>query len=407
MTVQSDPHAAQSRWGVILAAVGAGIIGAAHIGKVPAALPGIRAELGLDLVAAGWVVSVYSATGMTLGMLIGLFADRIGHRALAVAGVALMGVGSALGALSDGALLLLATRFLEGLGFVTAVVTAPSLIARAAGPRQRKFAFGLCGSFMSTGLGTMLLLSPLILSVWGWRGAWLVMAAASFGWALFMGVALRNFAPLSAATAARSGALADLRLTASTPGPWVLAFCFGCYTLLWTALMVWLPTFLVEQRGSSLAAAATLTVIVVFVNLPGNILGGWLNERGWPRARLIAFVGILFAVTGPLIFLDFLGDGMRYALALVFSFFGGFLPSSVLGAAPVFAPTPRQIGATNGLLVQGSHLGQFTGPPLVAAAVAFMGGWQAGAWIFAACGAGIFVFALLIDRAERRLGNQS
>jgi MFS family permease len=336
-------------------------------------------------------------------MLIGLFADRVGHRVLAVAGVMLMGAGSVLGALSDGAVMLLATRFLEGLGFVIAVVTAPSLIARAAGPSQRKFAFGLWGSFMSTGLGTMLLLSPLILGAWGWRGSWLAMAGASGAWALFMIWALRHVEDGHGGTGARAGAGADLRLTASVPGPWLLAVCFGCYTLLWTALMVWLPTFLVEQRGSSLTSAALLTVVVVFVNLPGNILGGWLNERGWPRAGLIGFVGVLFAVIGPLIFLDLLGDGMRYALALAFSFFGGFLPSSVLGAAPVFAPTPRQIGTTNGLLVQGSHLGQFTGPPLVAAAVAFMGGWQAGAWIFAACGAGVLIFALLIGRAERHL----
>lgn len=389
---------------MIVAAVGAGIIGAAHIGKVPAALPLVRTELGLDLIAAGWVVSIYSATGMTLGMLIGVFADRIGHRALAVAGVVLMGIGSALGALAGDAAMLLASRFVEGLGFVTAVVTAPSLIARAVGPAHRRFAFGLWGSFMSFGMGAMLLLSPWLLARWGWRGAWVAMAAASFAWALHMAFALRGAGTGAAGAGRGANAWHDLTLTASAPGPWLLAVCFGCYTLLWTALMVWLPTFLVEQRQADLGIAAFLTVVVVLVNLPGNVIGGWLNQKGIARWRLLAFVGAVFSVSGPLIFLDLLPDGARFALALAFSFFGGFLPSSVLGAAPVFSPTPAQIGATNGLLVQGSHLGQFTGPPLVAAAVALAGGWQAGAWIFAACGIGVIGFAALIGRAESRLG---
>jgi MFS family permease len=392
-----------TRWSVVMAAVGAGIIGAAHIGKVPAALPLMRSELSLDLIAAGWVVSIYSATGMTLGMLIGVFADRIGHRALAVVGVALMGVGSALGALATDAFFLLLSRFIEGLGFVVAAVTAPSLIARAVGPAHKRFAFGLWGSFMSTGMGGMLLISPVVLAAWGWRGAWLVMAAASFAWALNMAFVLRAMPQGEAAPGRGARAWHDIAVTSASPGPWLLAICFGCYTLLWTALMVWLPTFLVEQRGAGLGGAALLTVVVVLVNLPGNIIGGWLNQKGIPRWRLIAFVGVLFSIAGPLIFLNVLPDGTRLGLALAFSFFGGFLPSSVLGAAPVFSPTPAQIGATNGLLVQGSHLGQFMGPPLVAAAVAFLGGWQAGAWIFGTCGAAVIVFSLLIGRAEARL----
>jgi MFS family permease len=88
---------------------------------------------------------------------------------------------------------------------------------------------------------------------------------------------------------------------------------------------------------------------------------------------------------------------------LVYSGLVGMLPAGVLGGAPVFAPSPRQIGTTNGLLVQGSHLGQFIGPPLIAAVVFMAGGWQGGAWVFAICGAGAFLFSILIGREEKRL----
>lgn len=397
---------------MVLAAVGAGVIGAAHIGKVPAALPAIRAEFGLGLVAAGWIVSAFSLTGMTLGMMIGVAADRIGHRALVLAGVALMGAGSALGALATGGAVLLATRFVEGFGFVIVVVSAPSLIARAVGPAHKRFAFGLWGSFMSTGLAAMLVASPVILAAWGWRGAWLVMAAVSFLWLGVLALALRRFDPFVTAgaptgkTMRRGSAWDDIRATARAPGPWLLACCFGSYTLAWTALMVWLPTFLVERRASSIATAALLTVAVVIVNFPGNVLGGWLNQRGLPRWTLLVFVGAVIGASGPLIFLGLLPDGVRFVAALVFSFFGGILPASVLGGAPVFTPGLDRLGATNGLMVQGSHLGQFTGAPLVAAVVSLTGGWQGGAWVFAVCGASVATFAVLIGRAEARLARQ-
>jgi MFS family permease len=106
-----------------------------------------------------------------------------------------------------------------------------------------------------------------------------------------------------------------------------------------------------------------------------------------------------------LIFLDILPDGARFLACLVYSFMVGVVPATILGSAPFFAPSPRQVGSTYGLIVQGSHLGQFTGPLVVALAVTVTGGWQAGAWVFLACGVGALLFAGLIAREEGQSQN--
>ena len=85
----------RTSWLVVFAAFMAGVIGAGHIGKVPAALPAIRAELGLGLVLAGWVVSAFSATGMVLGTVAGVVSDRFGHRRICIIGTLLVMAGSA------------------------------------------------------------------------------------------------------------------------------------------------------------------------------------------------------------------------------------------------------------------------------------------------------------------------
>ena len=101
-----------TRWGVVVLAVAAGVIAAAFFGKAPPALPALRAELGLGLVAAGWVVSIFSAMGMVGGMVAGLLADFLGHRRLLVGGLAAMVAGGVLGAAADGEMVMLASRFL-------------------------------------------------------------------------------------------------------------------------------------------------------------------------------------------------------------------------------------------------------------------------------------------------------
>ena len=47
-------------WGVVAVALIAGVIAAGHVGKLPPALPSIRAELGMDIVTAGWLASLFN-----------------------------------------------------------------------------------------------------------------------------------------------------------------------------------------------------------------------------------------------------------------------------------------------------------------------------------------------------------
>jgi MFS family permease len=386
---------------MIFVAFSAGAIGAGHIGKIPAALPAMRAELGLDLVAAGWVVSIFSATGMVLGTVAGVCSDRFGHRAIAMGGMVLVAAGSLAGGFAWDGASLLAARFAEGLGFLAVVVSAPSIISESAHLDDRRLAVGMWGSFMPAGMAAALLAAPWLLDHVGWRGTWFAMAALSLAWAVVMAAVFRGAD--GGGSTPRQSAWRNLAITLRARGPWLLALCFSFYTLSWLALMVWLPTFVVEQRGGSVALAALLTLIAVAINFPGNLLGGWLLSRGMGWARLIAVGGSAMVLCGPPIYLDLLPDAARYGLCLVYSLVSGLVPAGVLGGAPYFSPGPRQIGTTNGLIIQGSHLGQFLGPPAVAVAVSFTGGWQAGAWVFVACGIGALAFAALIGIEEKRV----
>src|SRR6185312_5113119 len=190
-----------TRWLVVWALILAGVVAAFQIGKVPVALPVLRAELGLGLVGAGWVVSMFNVLGALVGALVGAAGDQIGHRRAVLAGLMLSGAASAIGAAAPDAAVLLATRFLEGLGFMATVTAAPALIARMARRADQRLAFGFWSGYMPAGSALMMLASPPLLAASGWRGLWLVNAALMLAAALLTAVVTRDLSRAETKTA--------------------------------------------------------------------------------------------------------------------------------------------------------------------------------------------------------------
>jgi MFS family permease len=368
---------AATRWGVVMIVVGAGVVAAFQVGKAPAAIPALRAELGLSLFAAGWVISLFNAMAVVGGMAAGAIADRLGHRRATLAGLALIASANLLGGFASGGPAIFASRFVEGLGFLAIIVSVPSLIIRAAAPRDLKLVLGLWGCYMPVGAALMILASPIVLGPFGWRGLWWANALVAALYAVALASTTRTAAPEPLEPIGEVLRLwDDMRRTATSAGPVALAVCFLFYSANWLAVVGFLPTFLIEQRGLAGGAAAALTALVVVVNAGGNLSGGWLLRCGIRRWRLLAFAHLAMAATSIAIFSTALPDEPRYFACLLFSCLSGVLPASVFSGVPHHAPSSELIATTNGLVVQGANLGQMAGPPLLAALVGSFGGWE-------------------------------
>ncbi|MEQ8701264.1 MAG: MFS transporter [Bauldia litoralis] len=397
----NNPHL--TRWGVVFLTLGAGIVVAFQVGKLPATIPVLRDELGISLVTAGWVVSlIYVASAIT-GLIAGAVSDMIGARRVVVAGVVCVGVASFGGAFADGAATLLISRFFEGIGAATVFVAGPLLVFRAVAAKDMRFAFGLWGSYMPAGIAIMLLLTPPLLDWVGWRGLWIVNAAILVVYAPILVAGTRSV-PDAGRPGPRLGAASlagDIKAVARSRGPLLLAVCFGTYSLMYLCLSAFLPTFLIETRGFAADWAAIVTALVVAANAFGNIFGGWLLQRGVPRGLLIGSAAATMGVTAWLVYQPWTGAVGSVFLAFVFSYFGGMLPPSVMSGSPVHAPGQNRIGTTNGLIMQGVNIGQLSGPPAFAAIVS-VGGWSAGPLLGVAAATASVAAAIGIARIEAR-----
>jgi len=384
-----------TRWPTVLLALGGGIIAAAHFGKMPPSLPDLRADLDLSLVEGGWAVSIFSLIGLIFGILTGSVVDSFGARRILAIGLVLLALGSILGSFADGGAFLLSTRALEGIGFLSAAVAGGALIAQSSSTDDLKLSLGLWSTYMPAGSALMILASPVILDSFGWRGLFQLIAGLSLFWAALL---FRGSKPAERHRTSWSTLPGNFKTILTVPGPAILSICFALYTFQWVTLMVWLPSAMIETKGLSTSLAAMLTAIIVAANIIGNLGAGWIQHRGAARWMILAGGALLMALSAQGIFSDALPDLIRFVLCLIFSAAGGMLPGAILSGAPAVSPTPSLIGTTNGLIVQGSHLGQMIGPPIVAAIVSATGLWASSVWVMNGAAAAIVVLAFLTRR---------
>lgn len=394
-------------WRAVLAAALCGLAVAINVGKVPIAMGSLRAEFGLSLVAAGWVSSMINTLGVSTGILFGLLGDRLGALRTCYAGLAASILGGVLGLAAGSEAALLVSRFLEGAGMVAVAVSAPALLTSATVPSDRRFALGIWSSYLPAGVGLVMLLAPLAMPFGGWRGLWVlslvVLTLAALG--IRRSQAAYDLPHVADSAAAKSGTESSWRIARQAlaqPAPWLLAFAMGSWTLQHYALIIWLPTFLTEQRGLGVLATSLLSCLMVLANVPGNLLGGSLLQRNYRRGNLIAFASLVSGLCGIGIFLDVLPDFLRYALCLLLSFTGGLIPASVLSASAQLAKTPKQIGTLQGLFMQVGNMGPFVGPPLIASLVAASGLWRDALLVTAGAATCGVVLGLALRRIEPR-----
>ena len=400
-TAEATPR---THWLAVLAASTAGVAVAMNIGKVPVALPTLRQELGLSLVQAGWVSSMLTTLAAGLALLTGMCVGRLGALRLALGGLGLTALASlAALAVPAGFAGLLLTRFAEGLGFMMVVVSAPALVMASAASADRRFALSIWSAFMPAGAALGLAAGPWLIPALGWRGLWLCVSLALLLAAAALWSQRRHY-PGSAPKVAQLSFLGPVRQALGQPLPWLLAPCFGMWAVQHFALIVWMPSYLIEQRGMGTAAAALWTALMLVLNVPGNLCGGWLAQRGLSRGGQLG-LGHLGTGLGALLYAsEGLPDGLRLAAALWVSFIGGLIPSAVLSSSSLLARDAQQTGTLQGLYIQTTQLAQFIGTPLIAASVAAAGSWTAGARFVVLPAALIgILLALAAVPAERRL----
>ena len=366
-----------TRWPAILLLIGAGYCVSLQAGKLPATLPLLTHDIGLGIVAAGWLVSAVAALAAVGGVFAGSIAGRVGARRMALVGMTLSAAGSAIGALWPTVAGLMLSRIVEGAGFIATVVAVPPLLLGFSRQEDQQTVMAVWPTYFPVGMTVMLLLTPVLIALAGWRCVWAVNAAIVAAWAALVAAMI----PHDVETAPPAGNMLsavrlDVAALIAARTPLWLGLAFAAYASQFLAVMAFLPVLLSETAAVTPSNAALLTAFVVGLNGIGNVLGGVLIRRGVPIFGLMASACIAMVVGALLVFQPDLPFGIRFAGACLFCFVGGCLPSATFARVPTLPLEPRLRAVAVGVVTQAAAIGQFIGPPLLAGVVTAGGSWS-------------------------------
>lgn len=356
----------KTRWGVVALLIFTGTLAAFQVGKAAIAVPALREDLGMSLFAASWIVGALGALGAVIALPAGLVLSLFPARRTLLVGLIVIGTGSIIGALTESANVLLATRVIEGFGFICTILSAPRLFRLVTTDRDNPLAFAMWGTYMPLGTAIMMLAGPSLIRTFGWQGLWLLNGALPLAYAL---VIARLDIPKEVVPAANRNLLTNLREGFRTAGPLLLGVAFGLYTFQYFALSSLFPALLVERLGLSIATAGLISAGTVFANAVGNFAAGGLLRLGVPLWSILASCFVASSLFAFGIFNDAMPLAAVAILAAVSLAITGLVPASLFAAAPVIAPTSAQLAVTLGLTTQIGISGQLLGPTVLAAFV--------------------------------------
>lgn len=251
----------------------------------------VMRDLRLSPDRMGLLGSVYLC-GYAASMLFsGLFAARFGPRAFLSAMFFLAGAGGLLFAWTDSFAVACLARVMCGAGSAVVLTSALTLFARW----YRAEAFGtLCAVFFSVGgLGALLGSAPLAMlnAAWGWRGCFVLVAAATLLYGAAVVLTVRNWPP--------AGTEALLGVTAAPRGPvtpaamwdgvkkvsaswdfWRLALWFvGMSGIYLSYVGLWAVPYYKDVVRFSDAEAGIVLSMFSFGFIVGNPALSWLCEK--------------------------------------------------------------------------------------------------------------------------------
>lgn len=359
-------------WPAVFNVLFAGIVAALHIGKATIALPALQHEFGRSLESLSWIMSAFPFVGVFGGVAAGILVQRWGDRYLLGLGLLVMCAASALGAGVHDFHWLVATRFVEGLGFVIVVVAAPATLNRLVPPPRRHLVFGIWSTFMAIGIATALFFGPLLGS---WQHSWIAGSALTLLAALLLPLTTAKD-PLALRHQPQSGLSRSLARVLRARQPMLMALIFTAYNLQFFSVMAFLPMFLMQRVGLSITSAGGVSAAVIAVNIIGNITAGLLLSRAVRPPVLLAGTSILMGLAGMAIFLSITPTGLVIPLCFFFCAVAGMLPATILASTSLTSPDPALIPLCLGLVMQGNYLGQVIAPIALGTAVAYAG-WSA------------------------------
>ncbi len=309
-------------------------------GVLPTAAQLMQDDLHLTASQLGLLGSAFFWTYAFIQIPVGWLAERIGADRVLAAGLVIWASATLLLGISSVFPLLIAFRMLLGIGESTGFPCVTKLLAMAVPAPSLGTANGIVGFAYLFGPAVGTYLGGMLMAHYGWRSAFLVFGALSllwlWPWSRVVLKGRRTTRPMTAATP-------SLRLLLKSRALWGTGLGLFSANYAYYFVLLWLPYYLVKERGYSTVEMAQLAGAAYVVTAVSALASGWVIDRYIARGGSAngSYKGImLVAHVGAVVCMLAMAFGSR-PLAIA----GIFLYQALTGAAsPGIYAIPQILG---------------------------------------------------------------
>lgn len=345
------------RWLIFASVFFVGTMASFNMFKAPAIFSTLIPDLGFTDSTIGWVMSMFAMIGLVLAFPAGGILARIGIRMSLIITALSLTIGSALGALAPNVVVLLLSRFIEGVGMGLISVVGPAAIATIIPPQKQGLAMGLWGVWFPFGVILGMNSAPFITALAGWRAVWWVVALISL-LSLLVVLFIYRQPPMEASE--QQAEDDSVKVKPDYRSIIFVALAFMLWNIInGAAVSGFFPSFLqsVHQMDAQSAGfAASLTSIIVLILGP---LSGVISDKLGTRKYLMVFAMGFVAVL--LIFAFGENLSLVWVFIILMSLCSAAMPTGTFSIVPELAKKPAAIGTGMAIVAFFQNLGLVIG----------------------------------------------
>ena len=300
-------QASRARYRVVALAVGLAVLSYIQRVAISQAAGPISRDLHFNKADMGLIFGAFGLSYAIFELPMGLLGDRLGVRRVLLQIVLAWSMFTALTGAAWSFISMYAVRFAFGAGEAGCFPNLTRMLSVWLPARERVTAQSLMWACTRWGGAATPPIVLAIVSLFGWRWAFVAFALLGVVWCIIFFAWFRNDpAEHPSVNAAERELIETTRNLYVHRGPqhnWlsilltrqvaVLVLQYFCFSFVWYFYITWLPTYLIEQRGQTPGRAAALSVLPLLFGGFGSLLSG-LIPIYIPRPR-IAFCGFLGA----------------------------------------------------------------------------------------------------------------
>jgi ACS family glucarate transporter-like MFS transporter len=374
--------------------------------------PRMQKELAIPPEMWGWVISLFTLAYALFEIPAGMMGDRFGPRRVLTVIVLWWSASTILTGIVPTVFLLLAMRFLFGLGAAGAYPNSSVAVARWFPATERARAQGVI--WMASRIGgaiAPLLVIPLQI-FYGWRVAFWFLGAMGAVWAAMWywwfrdnpaeksGVREQELAEIGGGSGRHHHAL-PWRIALRNGNFWTLLLMYNTYCWGANFYMSWLHTYLQKGRGFTEKGMGLFSMFPFLLGAVANGVGGFLSDHlvrkyglKWGR-RLIGGIVLMFSASLFLVTASVTSKaGVVVSLALGYGCMDMMLPSAWAICLDIGR---KYAGAVTGAMNMVGQLGSFLSAVVFGYLVAHFHSYNAPLVVLAAMQ---FISALLFFRID-------